>query len=946
MALFPDILEGSFQFLIAQRLEFKNLKNFDLLYPHQEFVRRYMSPYTPYKSIILFHDLGSGKSRACIATAVDHYLYDKKECIIVTKGQSGADSFMSQIIQFWKLSSQKEEWKESIFKMRRYTSMSNQIAEMSDKEIKQTYSNKIIVLDEVHNIRFPGNNDMTDCVYKSLMKIVQNCKNTKIIMATATPMTDNENQLEPLLQMCNYFKYGDFEHNDMKGIISYNPYVLDKPKTYNRNNIYDGMYASCMIEHQKEHYEKHFEMGIPNDIYRSWTHLSLFCTPEGKFGKTITDNFMDKRNRTAQITPVSSKVTKEISYISFSPKPEFCEMLSGENLRNCSCKYSAFIDLLDCTEGNVFVFVEEVQGSGIVLLSTILEANGYEMYIGENLEDGIHPNPKRFTMCVGSLEICPNIQDRLNGFNSHLNKDGQYVRILLGSRVIGESITLMNVRHFHCITPHWNNSTINQAVGRVVRNGSHNALEPNKQTVNIYMHTAILEDNLASSIDFIKLITCHEKQESIQQQENIMKEIAVDKYCCIVPEDIVPNITEFSVFCAAYIKYHIEDIMSYLKMVSNVCYNISELSNNLNINIEVLSQALCIIIRDNIPYKETKYLRAYGDTVFLVNDCSLPYVMFPPKTRPFLGSCAKKQIFDTRDEDTRDTKDTRDENIFEPVRISLHSLSIDNVKQSNISVRCENLSLAQFRYLPVLKKITYLEKKIQEQISLDNLRKDDQANENISAPPLRMDNTETIPYFLSNLFAVIDNIPCHLLWYRHIESAYTTSKTVPKKPCGKTKIFVDAQGRRGYLGTNLHFPCNEVNTSAWIYVDGNEEKEFINIYEELHNNFICNFLSMIDNDQPAPQHNGSSLDNLRIYGIISTIDGKMRIRQRSDIEQSSLTITDNRRMKRGKSLSSMKISELLDIMKKLKISGVYSLRRDMINKIDEFLIEKKLFYIL
>ena len=936
-ALFPDILEESFQFLIAQRLEFRNLKNLDSLYPHQEFVRRYMSPYTPYKSIILFHDLGSGKSRACIATAVDHYLYDKKECIIVTKGQSGADSFMSQIIQFRQLSSQKKEWRESIFKMRRYTSMSNQIAEMSDEEIKQTYSNKIIVLDEVHNIRFPGNNDMTDCVYKSLMKIVQNCKNTKIMMATATPMTDNENQLEPLLQMCNFFKYGDFEHKDMKGIISYNPYVLDKPKTYNINNVYDGMYASCMIEHQKEHYKKHFEMGIPNDIYRSWTHLSLFCTPEGKFGKEITDNFMDKRNRTAQITPVSSKVTKEISYISYSPKPEFREMLSGENLRNCSCKYSAFIDLLDCTEGNVFVFVEEVQGSGIVLLSTILEANGYEMYIGENLEDGINQNPKRFTMCVGSLEICPNIQDRLDGFNSPLNKDGQYVRILLGSRVIGESITLMNVRHFHCITPHWNNSTINQAVGRVVRNGSHNALEPNKQTVNIYMHTAILEDNLASSIDFIKLITCHEKQESIQQQENIMKEIAVDKYCCIVPEDIAPNITEFSVFCAAYIKYHIEDIMSYLKMVSNVCYNISELSNDLNINIEVLSQALCIIIRDNIPYEKNKYLRAYGDTVFLVNDCSLSYVMFPPKTRPeneFLGSCAREQILYTRDEDTRN-EEYASLAYVEP-------LSIDNAEkyQLDISVRCENLSLAQFRYLPVLRKITYLEKKIQEQIFLDNLRKDNQANENI------MDNTETIPYFLSNLFAVIDNIPCHLLWYRHIESAYTTSKIVPKKPCGKTRILVDAQGRRGYLGTSMHFSCDEVNTCAWIYVDENEEKEFINIYEELHNNFLCKFFSMIDSeDNDQPGHKGGA--DLRIYGIISTIDGKMRIRQRNDIEQChSLTITDNRRMKRGKSLSSLKISELLDIMKQLKILGVYSSRRDMINKIDEFLIEKRLFYIL
>lgn len=873
MSLFPDITEKSFQFLIAQRQEFRNLINDDKLYPHQEFVRRYMSPYTPYKSIILFHDLGSGKSIACIATAVDHYLYDKKECIIVTKGQSGADSFMSQIKKFHKMSSHK--WDESIFKMRRYTSMSNQITEMSDSEIKQTYSNKIIVLDEVHNIRFPGNNDVNDCVYKSLMKIVKNCQNTKIIMATATPMTDNESQLEPLLQMCNYFKYQDFEHNDMNGIISYNPYVECKPDTCNRNNTYDGMYASYMTGHQKTHYEKHFGMGVPKDIYRSWTHLSLFCTPEGDYGKIITDNFMDKKNRTAQITPVSSDVTKEISYIMYSPKTKFRKMLSGKDLINCSCKYSAFIDLLDCTEGNVFVFVEEVKGSGIILLSTILEANGYEMYIGENLEYELHPNPKRFTMCVGSLEICPNIQDRLDGFNSPLNKDGQYVRILLGSRVIGESITLMNVRHFHCITPHWNNSTINQAIGRVVRNGSHNALDPSKQTVNIYMHTAILEDKLENSIDVMKLLTCHEKQESIQQQENIMKEIAVDKYCFIKQhENIAPDITEFKIFCAAYIRCHIDNILSYLQMVPDVCYDISELSKNLNVkggqNIEVISQALCIIIRENRLYKN-RYLRAYKNTVFLVDDCSLPYVMFPPKAAQelVLGLLKNDEYLQAHDE-----------------------------YQSYISI----LSLTQFRYLPVWKKISYIETQIQKTY---NEMTDEPKNEFLG---------DNVPAFLSTLFSVIDNTPCHLLWYRNIESAYTTSKTVPRKPCGKTRIFVHEE-------------------SKWIYVDETKEQQYLEVYEKLYNNFICNFLRMVD----------LRTGDRQIYGIISTIDGKMRIRQRNNVEKNT---TDNRHVKRGKSISSLKIFELSDIIKQLGIVGIYKSRIDMINKIDKFLIEEELFYIL
>ena len=889
MALFPDAKDELFQFSIARRLEFRNLENSDFLYAHQEFVRRFMSPYTPYKSIILFHDLGSGKSIACIATAVDHYMHDKKECIIVTKGQSGADSFMAQIMKFKEMyhrpsSSQlckkKNTWNESIFKMRRYISMSNQVTEMSNSEIKHVYSNKIIVLDEVHNIRFPGNKDLSECVYRSLMKIMENCENTKIIMATATPMTDNANQLEPLLRMCNYFTYKNFNEDNMRGIISYNPYVLNKPITCyktNEKNIYKKMYASPMIGHQKIYYEQNFDIGVPKDIYRSWTHLSLFCTPNGEYGKIITNSFMRRKSYTAQITPVSSKITKEISYITYSPTRELSNMLSGNNLKQCSCKYSALIDLLETTEGNVFVFVEEVKGSGIILLSAILEKNGYEMYIGEDLDEELRPNPKRFTMCVGSLDICPNIQDRLDGFNSPLNKDGKYVRVLLGSKVIGESITLMNVRHFHCITPHWNNSTINQAVGRVVRNGSHNALDPIKRTVNIYMHTAILEDNLEKSIDVMKLHTCNKKQKSIKEQEERMKEIAVDKYC-IVNHDIAPDITEFKLFCAVYIWHHIDNILSYLQLAlrspsaPNVCYDITKISNDFDINIEILSQALCIIIRNNMPFDSKygrSYLRAYRNQVFLVNDCSLPYVMFPPRNIKY-----NFRISNIDSSFITNTKAPKIENKSSEIDIELY--------KSKISIKV-------FRYMPVCKKILYLEKQIE-----------------LSYNKITAKFDYNLPAFLSTMFAVIDNIPCHLLYYKNIESSYITSKVVPRKPCKKTRIFVE----------------------EWKYA--NEERHYLDIYENIFNNFIYKFEQSLDT-------------RYQIYGILSTIDGKMRIRKRNDMD---MTITDNRNRKRGKSISSLKYSELLNIIQQLEISGEYTLRIDMIHEIDKFLIDKELFYVL
>ena len=89
MDKYPDINDPDFQFLIARKLEFRNLRNVDGLYPHQEFVRRFMSPYTPYRSLIMYHSLGSGKSIACIAVAVDHYLHDGKRVFHRHQGRLG-----------------------------------------------------------------------------------------------------------------------------------------------------------------------------------------------------------------------------------------------------------------------------------------------------------------------------------------------------------------------------------------------------------------------------------------------------------------------------------------------------------------------------------------------------------------------------------------------------------------------------------------------------------------------------------------------------------------------------------------------------------------------------------------------------------------------------------------------------------------------------------------
>jgi hypothetical protein len=723
---------------------------------------------------------------------------------------------------------------------------------MSDDDIIKAFSNRILILDEVHNVRYMKK-AVEHSVYGSIIRLLKLCTNVKLMIATATPMTDSPEQIYSILGICNYSRN---DASSMNGIISYNSAITDKP-----SSVYVGtydyipgmcVYPSYMTGHQKQEYMREYSKQPPDDIYRKLTHISLFCFDDGVYGKEVTNVKMSETRMKTIITSMSTKQTKEIKYIKYSILPQFAHLLSGDNLRNSSSKYAAVIDLVERSEGTIFIFLEEVKGSGLLLLASILEQHGYEMYLGEDVNNMSHG--KRYTMCVGSSEICPNNNDRLDGFNSEINKNGDYVKILLGSKVIGESITLKNVRHFYCLTPHWNDSTIDQAIGRVVRNGSHLALEKEFRRVDIYIHVSIWADRPHDSVDLKKLERSKEKEAKIKAMEQIMIECAVDRY---IHDQSVP-ITYVTNFVVAYMHHHERKLFAliseYCDMYqpttegrSNTQYCICDMANALDIDITVLKEALCRMILYNVPLTDGKrFLRAYESTVYTVDDLSLPYVMTPD--------------------------------------------AVYNAQQTNCTPVISKVNINTFRYMPVKSKILYVEHCIAQG------RYDDLSH-------------------FGTIYANIDNSICHLLMYRDVESSYSSSSPVPKKPLKKTRIFKDG---------------------AWKNVESTEYEQYIfNEYKVLVNNML-NFA-----DEMYP-----------IYGLISTIDGDMRLRLRV-MENQEKSFNDNRYVKRGRSMKSIKKNVLIDIL-----NYVYSLMgideqiyanitiTEAVNKIDEALVNLQLYIVL
>ena len=70
------------------------------------------------------------------------------------------------------------------------------------------------------------------------------------------------------------------------------------------------------------------------------------------------------------------------------------------------------------------------------------------------------------------------------------NKNGQIIKVILGSRVAGEGLDFKNIRDIHILEPWYNLSRIDQAVGRAIRNCSHIDLPFSERNVNVYLYVA------------------------------------------------------------------------------------------------------------------------------------------------------------------------------------------------------------------------------------------------------------------------------------------------------------------------------------------------------------------------------------------------------------------------------------------------------------------------
>lgn len=596
---FMNAYDESFNQAIYNKSEFASLKltkvekkpDDEILYNHQKIIARYLSGHTDYDGILLVHQMGSGKSMAMFG-AIEQIKDENvgyKGALILTRNprilinlkkelakrylQYSPDNYENKVLTDNEKLRRLNKLVSGYYTFNSFDQIQKTLSAMSDEEIIKGYSNMIIAIDEVHNLRLYGKKAGDSIQYTQVHRLMHLAQGCKRIIMSGTPMRDTADEIAPVLnlilpldkqlptgkQFIDRYLYIDKEDGItyvkpemkedlkaiMKGRVSYLKSMSSVKVKYMGKPMgslkYMNVYPSYMSEFQSLVYLKALkkdtsaesettdddeaeEASAPG-VFSNSRQATLFVYPDGSYGKDGFNKYIIKKTETLAFIKKGAKVR------TFTPSKEFEEALKGKNveetlknIEKCSAVYADTIRIiLDNPDKLHFVYGTLVAGSGNILFGCLLNLVGYKRAKGaETSKD------KRYFVLSKETSSDEGTRKIVEFFSSRKNMTGDYANVLIGSKILSEGITLKNVTYIHVETPHWNYSEIAQAIARGIRLNVHNDLIEAgiKPTIHVYHHVNIPMEGV--SIDLERYELSEKKDISMKNVERLIKESAFD----------------------------------------------------------------------------------------------------------------------------------------------------------------------------------------------------------------------------------------------------------------------------------------------------------------------------------------------------------------------------------------------------------------------------------
>ena len=636
--IYPSIENSNFNYIIANHPDFKNFKSaFDnysmkeiiqltedrcnsaggFIYKNiQLFVSSFISLNTPYNGLLLYHGVGVGKtcSSLLISNNFKEYVKKNNKKIIILTKPAIQESFKNEIFDYKKYidnieqnlltcisneyKSEWEKWKEiypedkyeefrntiisEYYEIYGYQEFTNKYKYLKKKgvynreEINNIFSNCIMIIDEVHNLRDEQSDDLEDDSTKKfntkeskefLNAIFENLiEPIKLILLSATPMYDKFDEIEFII---NILKKNDKNtdlintkllndivtetdnnklkileetfYSQVKGYVSYikgnDPFIFPKilfPKEhiniyFNQQDTYMPVVKCIMNKYQKDIYEKCKE--------KQKLQYSNLVLPSNESNLLLNfDELFTYTSKTDTFTNINEEKVLELF----------------NNLNNYSTKLDKLKNILkQGTVGKIFIYSSFIKPSfgGGKFISILLETLGFQrkivkknkLIISNTLDRPLTDklNKQYYIRLDGDTTV----KDRkiyIDSFNNNDNIYGENIKIIIGSTNLFEGVSLFNVREIHILEPWYNKSRYEQIIGRGYRQCSHKLLPFNERNITIYNYIAIsnkLKNNRIkdkglpmNDIDLRKIQLSNQKMDAINKLDKLLKKSAVDCY--------------------------------------------------------------------------------------------------------------------------------------------------------------------------------------------------------------------------------------------------------------------------------------------------------------------------------------------------------------------------------------------------------------------------------
>lgn len=539
---YPEFDDPDFFQKLSQKYEFhsnriNNLKPHLFLEPHQIFAGNYLSDVTPYDNLLLYNSTGTGKSISAINVISQ---YPSRPIIILVKNKVIQDNFKRQLEIFQQNMNDSTKYNITFIN---YGTFVNRTLGTTEKETKivdgkqitktvriikgdklNSLSDSVIIVDEVHNII---NND----TYIALRTILNKSSSYKLVLLSATPMVDNIKEIFELSNLLNDSSsqlpirenltksdlVSKIESNSMfstgllkitkkgkdilsKHLVGKISYLTINPENFPSFTFKGTPLLSSsslnvihcnMSDFQFENYQTAFNLDVGSDsqrssLFKNSSEASTIVYPNGDYGKSGFNSLKK--------SPSKSKY-------------DFLKL----DLQNYSSKLHSLLNNITKSPGPVLIYTELVEGGGIELLELLFKKN----------------NITSFRVLHGKVDDSSR-KNILSTFNSPKNKTGSLIKILVGSSVIAEGITLKRVRQVHLLEPSWNLSRVQQVIGRAIRNRSHEGLPEKDKHVDIFLYVALRKNSPFNFIDKTKYLLAEQKDKNIKQIERLLKKNSVD----------------------------------------------------------------------------------------------------------------------------------------------------------------------------------------------------------------------------------------------------------------------------------------------------------------------------------------------------------------------------------------------------------------------------------